>query len=248
MVPVIAIGFDDLRNRVDAQTSQASEQTKRLADLKSRISTLSTLHAVSNASRLLRAATAQTQLTQRLMAFIQHLHLMIPSVRSSSLRPEEEALRGQLEEIEELLRRGRFKAKVNEMWALIGALGANSDRSRGSGGEWAVVDEDGLAQIAQVSLEWVFLFCRVNDVPCPDSRRPAGWAAASHENFAESPKRPCDCYGKGAGRGFCQYGGRERVGRRGKHFASKCSALTCLGFVYDFKFFSLRTLCDCCGM
>ena len=37
MVPVIAIGFDDLRSRGDAQNQQATEPTKELADLKSRL-------------------------------------------------------------------------------------------------------------------------------------------------------------------------------------------------------------------
>lgn len=65
-----------------------------------------------------------------------------------------------LEELEEELRRGRVKSRLNELWALIGAVGASAERSNGSGGggsgvpgEWAVVDEDGLAQIAQILAE-----------------------------------------------------------------------------------------------
>lgn len=65
-----------------------------------------------------------------------------------------------LEEIEEEMKRGRMKGKLNELWALIGAVNAARERggvkSGGANGEWAVVDEDGLAQIAQVS---VFYLC-----------------------------------------------------------------------------------------
>jgi nuclear pore complex protein Nup54 len=82
------------------------------------------------------------------------LHLLIPAIRSSSIRPEEEQLRGKLEEIEEEVKRGRMKGKLNELWALIGAVNAARERgggkSGGTSGEWAVVDEEGLAQIAQV--------------------------------------------------------------------------------------------------
>jgi nuclear pore complex protein Nup54 len=79
------------------------------------------------------------------------MHLLIPNVRSSSIRPEEEELRGKLEEVEEELRRGRTKAKLNELWALLGAVMAGIEKGRGSsGGEWAVVDEEGMAQIVQV--------------------------------------------------------------------------------------------------
>lgn len=83
---------------------------------------------------------------------------MIPTLRSSSIRPEEEALRAALEEIDEEIRRpggmGRMRGKLNELWALIGAVKAVRERdAKGvSDGnvEWAVVDEEGLAQIAQV--------------------------------------------------------------------------------------------------
>lgn len=92
------------------------------------------------------------------MQLVQHLHLLIPAIRSSALRPEEEALRGGLEEMDEEMRRGRVKGRLNELWALIGAVGAGVDRNGGGGsgggqGEWAVVDEEGLAQIAQILAE-----------------------------------------------------------------------------------------------
>lgn len=151
LVPVIAIGFDDVRERVEAQAKQAQAQQEKLKDLKARLEALNTQHSVSNSSRLQRASAQQTQLTQRLLTFIQHLHLLIPSIRSSSIRPEEEQLRGKLEEIEDEVKKGRIKGKLNELWALLGAVSASRERTKGgASGDWAVVDEDGLAQIAQV--------------------------------------------------------------------------------------------------
>jgi nuclear pore complex protein Nup54 len=59
------------------------------------------------------------------------------------------------------VKRGRLKGKLNELWALIGAVNAARERGGGknvgSSGEWAVVDEEGLTQIAQVSLSISFL-------------------------------------------------------------------------------------------
>lgn len=162
LVPVIAIGFDDLRERANAQSTQSSSHLQKLTDLSSRLKSLLTEHSVSNASRLQRAHNAQTQLTQRLMRLVQHLHLLIPAVRSSSIRVEEEELRGKSDEMEEELRRGRVKGKLNEMWALLGAVGAFMERGRGEGqggpGEWAVVDEEGLGQITQVRFDFSFLY------------------------------------------------------------------------------------------
>lgn len=121
-------------------------------ELKSRIEALSQRHDVSNASRLHRAAALQTQLQHRLLQLTQHLHLLIPALRSSAIRPEEEALRTALEEIEEEIRAGRMRGKLNELWALVGAVNAVKERKRSgeAGMEWAVVDEEGLGQIAQV--------------------------------------------------------------------------------------------------
>lgn len=90
------------------------------------------------------------------MNLIQHLHYLLPTVRSSPIRPEEENLRGRLEEIEEEVKRGRLRGKLNELWAIIGAIHAAKERAghsrNGGEGEWAVVDEDGLAQLSSVGL------------------------------------------------------------------------------------------------
>lgn len=154
-VPVVAIGFDDIRERVEAQSKTSTEQQQKLADLKTRLADLAMKHSVSNVARLQKASVGMTQIVHRLLRLIQHLHLLIPAVRSSAIRPEEEALRGRLEEIEDELRKGRVGAKVNELWALIGAVSAVVERGRGAGGEWAVVDEDGMAQIVRVSrISW----------------------------------------------------------------------------------------------
>ncbi|KAF8743566.1 hypothetical protein AX14_002114 [Amanita brunnescens Koide BX004] len=156
LVPVTALGFNDLRERVEAQTKQAEKHQTQLKDLKGRIDALNEQHTLSNVPRLHRASAQQTQIQQRLMRFIQHLHLLIPALRSSSIRPEEEQLRGRLEEIdEEIIRRSRLKAKLNELWALLGAINASREGAKNvnSNGEWAVVDEEGMAQIAQILAE-----------------------------------------------------------------------------------------------
>lgn len=89
-----------------------------------------------------------------MLKLVQHLHLLIPALRSSAIRPEEEALRTALEQIDEEVRRpggaGRIRGKLNELWALVGAVNAPRER-RAGGVEWTVVDEEGLAQIARVS-------------------------------------------------------------------------------------------------
>ncbi|KAI0922755.1 hypothetical protein AcV5_009647 [Taiwanofungus camphoratus] len=158
LVPVIATGLDDLQKRVEAQSQQAAGHQEKLKELQTRIVALSQRHQLSNASRLHRAAALQTQLTHRVLKVVQHLHLLIPALRSSAIRPEEEALRAALEDIDQEIRRpggiGRMRGKLNELWALVGAVNAARERDRKAGAvEWAVVDDEGLGQIVQILAE-----------------------------------------------------------------------------------------------
>ncbi|KAJ7349918.1 hypothetical protein DFH08DRAFT_997324 [Mycena albidolilacea] len=83
-----------------------------------------------------RLAAAQMQLTHRLLALASHLHLLVPVLHSSGIRGEEEELCGWLEELRE-----------------EGAAREGTAQSGGSGGEWKVMDEDGLVRIAQILSE-----------------------------------------------------------------------------------------------
>ncbi|KAJ7859102.1 nucleoporin complex subunit 54-domain-containing protein [Mycena leptocephala] len=158
LVPAIAVGFDDLRQRVDAQGQQAAAHQERLKELKTRLETLSSTQH-QNSARIARFAALQTQLTHRLLSLAAHLHLLVPALRSSGIRVEEEELRGWLEELREEIGvrgggGGRMRGKLGELWALVGALGAAREGSQHApGGEWKVVDEEGLSRIAQILSE-----------------------------------------------------------------------------------------------
>ncbi|KIJ64710.1 hypothetical protein HYDPIDRAFT_111286 [Hydnomerulius pinastri MD-312] len=158
MVPVLALGFDALNVRVEAQSAQATAQQEKLKELKKRLQSLTATHNDTTLARVHRALSQQTHISHRLLKLIQHLHLLIPAVRSSSIRPEEEALRVALEDMEEDIRRpggmSKMRGKLNELWALVGAVNAARERGRKVGGdagvEWTVVDEEGLKQITQI--------------------------------------------------------------------------------------------------
>jgi nuclear pore complex protein Nup54 len=131
-------------------------------ELQTRIKALAQRHELSNAARLQKAAKMQVQIQQRLLRLAQHLHLLIPSLRSSSIRPEEEALRAALEEIDEEIRRpgglSRLQGRLSELWAALNSVIAARQRigKNGETSQWAVVDDEGLSQIAQV--RWVIRF------------------------------------------------------------------------------------------
>ncbi|CAK5284667.1 unnamed protein product [Mycena citricolor] len=162
LVPALATSFDDLRQRVDAQGTQAAGQAKHMEEIQKRLATLIT-HQAQNRARLAKVSGEQVHLLQRIMALVTHLHLLIPALRSSGLRAEEETVRGWLDELRDELGlgaangkgngSGRLRGKLGELWALVGALGAAAGRNQAGGAEWKVVDEDGLARIAMVLSE-----------------------------------------------------------------------------------------------
>lgn len=135
---------------MEAQDKTSERHQQCLKDFKSRLESLTTQHTLSNSSRLLRAVVAQTQSSHRLSQIVQSLYLLIPAVRSSPIGPEEERLGATLEEIEDELKRGRMKGTMNELWARLSTINAAKDRARIETGEWAVVDEDGFAQLTEV--------------------------------------------------------------------------------------------------
>lgn len=116
-------------------------------------------------------------------------------MRSSSIRPEEEQLRSSLEELEEELRRGRMKGKLNELWAHLGAVNASKERARVGVGEWAVVDEDGLAHLTQVkppsNFHFIHSYTTVTNVylAFTDSSRSTSRFITPNQDPAKSIKR-----------------------------------------------------------
>lgn len=168
LVPVLAVGFQDLKTRVDLQHGEATRQRARLAELSTRLSSLSSKHSLSNSVRLEAISRRQTTLHHRLVGIARKSHLLIPALRGRSVTAEEDRLRVTLEACEAELEavgggslgsrsgaaHGRLRARVNELWAQLGAIKAKKEavgRDVGDATEWAVVDENGLEDVAKVS-------------------------------------------------------------------------------------------------
>lgn len=82
-----------------------------------------------------------------------------------------------------------MRGKLNELWALVGAVSAARERDRKGGSEgnveWAVVDDEGLAQIAQVRTRAEFYAVHTHKVNVSDPGRAAGRASPSDEDTSE---------------------------------------------------------------
>ncbi|KAG8738048.1 hypothetical protein FRC10_007328 [Ceratobasidium sp. 414] len=154
LVPALALGFDDLKKRVASQQTQSTAHLAALAALRTRLTELTQKHAESHTTRLARAAQQHTELARRVRQLARQLHMLIPSVRRSALGPDEDELRRRLGALEEGAGMARMGARMNELWAAVGSAQAMRERAKregaGSAVEWAVVDEEGLANIARI--------------------------------------------------------------------------------------------------
>ncbi|KAG8738285.1 hypothetical protein FRC12_016813 [Ceratobasidium sp. 428] len=154
LVPALALGFDDLKKRVTSQQTQSTAHMAALSALRTRLANLTQKHAESHTTRLARTAQQHTELARRVRSLARQLHMLIPSVRRSALGPEEDELRRRLGALEEGAGMARMGARMNELWAAVGSVQAMRERAKregaGSAVEWAVVDEEGLANIATI--------------------------------------------------------------------------------------------------
>ncbi|CED84686.1 Nuclear pore complex, p54 component (sc Nup57) [Phaffia rhodozyma] len=165
MVPTLAVGFSDLGKRVDAQMKMAGAHWGKLQEISTRLSTLSKTSHLSLSLRVSRSHLLQTQLSHRTLLLIRHLHLLIPTLRSSSIRREEEALTERLSVLVRELEGGRgagsdgnVKGRLMELWGLLGQVKTERERDRqgrGSDGGhglegWAVVDDEAMERLAKI--------------------------------------------------------------------------------------------------
>lgn len=153
LVPAIAIGFPAVQSRLDSQARQSLAHQNLLAEIHTHLESLSQTHSLTTSLRTLRAQQTAQALTARLAALVARLSALGPN-RNASVRRDEDELRVGLEKCQAEVR--SLRDRGNELWSGVGALkarkndfGAAAAGAQG-GQEWAVVDEEGLAQVLEV--------------------------------------------------------------------------------------------------
>jgi len=175
LVPVLAVGFPEVKSRLEMQQIETQRQSTKLADLRKRLEDLTSKHTLSNSVRIAAISRKQTSLHHRLIGIARKIHLLIPALRGQSVTLKEEQLKSILQNCEmelESISLGidgrstggngnyttRLRGRINELWALLGNVKAKREASMindGNGNqlEWAVVDESALEDVAKVRKE-----------------------------------------------------------------------------------------------
>ncbi|SNX83534.1 related to NUP57 - nuclear pore protein [Melanopsichium pennsylvanicum] len=100
LYPVLALGFNDLKKRIESQSRESQRQRALLSNLAARLSVLEQKHSLSNSVRAQAAQNLQAQLHHKLIGLVAKTQLLIPALRGKSIGPEEERLIAILEACE----------------------------------------------------------------------------------------------------------------------------------------------------
>ncbi|RKP36716.1 nucleoporin complex subunit 54-domain-containing protein [Dimargaris cristalligena] len=132
LVPALAVGFEDLRKRMDQQETEATAHITKLDEISEKLTQLRHLHQVETLARLAefrRRNQEHAYRIQRLVKMVQVLRF-----RGQTLRPEEEVVRVRLEAmLNELTRPGQLQRRSQDLWTQT-QTGLAQRRGQGNGG------------------------------------------------------------------------------------------------------------------
>lgn len=168
---MLAVGFQDLKMRRDAQMGETGRQSAKLMELQKRLDDLTSKHSLSNSVRISTISRKQTSIHHRLIGIAKRIHLLIPAIRGHSITLKEEQLKSLLHacemELESISMNAggvgasgsgtasmhhRLRGRINELWAQIGSTKAKREAMGNNGNllEWAVVDEGAINDVVKV--------------------------------------------------------------------------------------------------
>ncbi|KAG0040627.1 hypothetical protein BGZ82_000585 [Podila clonocystis] len=147
MVPALAVGFEDLKKRMESQNDMTEMQRIKLDEVEAKMNDIMQFHLLQTASKVREFKRRHIQLAQRVLTLMKRVQIL--RNRGVPISQEEEKLRGRLEELlEQLKNPAHFRGKITELWAQIQIL-KDSKRLHPSG-NYEVSDEAQLEVIGKV--------------------------------------------------------------------------------------------------
>ncbi|WVN89401.1 uncharacterized protein L203_104624 [Cryptococcus depauperatus CBS 7841] len=164
MVPVLAVGWDDLKNRQQLQENVAAVHQERIKEITAAI-THTRQTSLSSSIRLANLQARQTQLIHRLIYLAAQTPKYIPIAQSTVFKQEEADMLKKLESVKAELegtvkssikrkdareQRGRLLGQINELWGRLEEIRRRRKARGQDGREQWLGDEKVLAEIAEV--------------------------------------------------------------------------------------------------
>ncbi|KAG0070399.1 hypothetical protein BGZ89_000736 [Linnemannia elongata] len=147
MVPALAVGFDDLKKRMEAQNDMTEMQRIKLEEIEAKMSQITQFHLLQTASKVREFKRRHIQLAQRVLTLMKRVQIL--RNRGVPLRADEEVLRVRLENaLEQLRNPAHFRGKITELWAQLQIL--KDSKRLHPAGNYEVSDEAQLEGISKV--------------------------------------------------------------------------------------------------
>ncbi|KAG0222418.1 hypothetical protein BGW41_006009 [Actinomortierella wolfii] len=147
MIPVQAVGFEDLKKRMESQDEMSLMQKEKLQEIERRMDELMKHHLIQTASRVREFKRRHIQLSQRVLTLMKRVQIM--KNRGVPIKEEEEQLRVRLENaLEQLKNPAYFRGKITELWAQVQIL-KDSKRLHQSSDAFNITDETQLEGITK---------------------------------------------------------------------------------------------------
>ncbi|KAI9494689.1 nucleoporin complex subunit 54-domain-containing protein [Zychaea mexicana] len=117
-VPALAIGFEDVKKRMEAQERQSLAQIAILKETQAKVDKLRNTDAVATAKKLEEYKTRHMELIQRVIWLLKKAQVL--RNKGVPLTADEEKLRATLENIQEqLVQSEQFHGKLSQLWAQL---------------------------------------------------------------------------------------------------------------------------------
>ncbi|KAI9475965.1 MAG: nucleoporin complex subunit 54-domain-containing protein [Benjaminiella poitrasii] len=154
MVPALAIGFDDVRKRMEEQYKMNEAHNAKLAEIKRILNEIQKKSQLETPVKLEEYKRRHMQTTQRVIKFLKYAQVL--RNKGLSITPDEEMMRARLEDIQEQLQRSdQFRSKLSQLWAQLQLI-KESGRKYGKIDridEWDAVSEENMNGITKILQE-----------------------------------------------------------------------------------------------
>eukprot|EP00842_Homolaphlyctis_polyrhiza_P005012 jgi/Hompol1/5511/HPOL_002266-RA len=150
MVPVLAVGFGDLKKRKEIQEQQQAIHKEKLQAFAARVDTINHKHYVDTQIKIQEYKRKQRQIVHKVLTLMKSVQIL--RNRGYSIRADEEALRSRLEAMErDLQKPSIFRGRINEIWAQLQQL--KDSKRINDDSAYAVVDQEALQPVHETLVQ-----------------------------------------------------------------------------------------------
>ncbi|KAJ3080147.1 hypothetical protein HK102_003266 [Quaeritorhiza haematococci] len=171
MVPVLAVGFDDIKKRMEEQDKQNAVHKFKLEEARIQLEKIQRKHHLDTTVKLDEYKRRHAELSHRVLQLIKKVEVL--RNKGYSIRADEETLKVRLEAMAlQLKKPSQFRGRINELWAQLQQLKESRRLANAAmaGVEYEVADEESLRMIYQAMADMQAGLSHLTDIVKTDQK------------------------------------------------------------------------------